>query len=158
MGELLDMIGKAPHPRDTMEAWADGRIHALIVESEANLGWMWKRHLDRMGMQTCLAHGQDAAIAFLQRLPFDVIVMDLVLEGGSALAVADFASYRQPEAKVIFVTNTRFFSDGSIFRHAANACALLHSDAPPEDLAALVEHYGSAPRPDPERTGVTVAP
>jgi len=46
---------------------------------------------------------------------FDVIVLDLALEEGSALAVADFASYRHPDARVIFVTNASFFSDGSIF-------------------------------------------
>ena len=37
---------------------------------------------------------------------------------GVAMAVADFASYRRPEARVIFVTNTSFFSDGSIFAHS----------------------------------------
>lgn len=72
---------------------------------------------------------------------FEIIVLDLVLEGGSALAVADFASYRRPDARVIFVTNTSFFSDGSIFAHSPNACAYVQSEAPPEDLAAMVEHY-----------------
>ncbi len=74
---------------------------------------------------------------------FDIIVLDLVLEDGSALAVADFASYRRPEARVIFVTNTTFFSDGSIFAHSPNACAFVQSETPPEDLAAMVEHYAS---------------
>ncbi|MGI3165128.1 hypothetical protein [Pseudooceanicola sp. 200-1SW] len=146
MGSVTDISTRVPHPREELAAWSDGRIHALIVESEANLGWLWKRHLDRMGVATCLAHGQEAAAAFLHRVPFDVIVLDLVLERGSALAIADLASYLQPEAKVIFVTNTSFFSDGSIFRYATNACALMNSAAPPSDLAALVEHYGSAPR------------
>ena len=146
MGSVTDIMGKCPHPREELEHWPEGKVHALIVESEPNLGWMWKRHLDRLGVATCLAHGQDAAAAFLQRVPFDVIVLDLVLERGSALAIADLANYRQPDAKVIFVTNTSFFSDGSIFQHATNACALVNSAAPPSDLAALVEHYGSAPK------------
>lgn len=146
LGKVVNIAGKCPHPRDEIAEWTHGPVHALIVESEPNLGWLWKRHLDRMGCETCLAHGQDAAIAYLQRVPFDVVVLDLVLEHGSALAVSDFACYRQPDAKVIFVTNTRFFSDGSIFQHACNACALMHSDAPASDLAALVEHYGKAPK------------
>ena len=146
MGKVVDIGGRCPHPRQEIAGWTEGRIHALIVESEPNLGWLWKRHLDRMGAETCLAHGQDTAIAYLQCLSFDVVVLDLVLDHGSALAVSDFASYRQPEAKVIFVTNTSFFSDGSIFQHASNACAMMHSDAPVSDLAALVEHYGRAPK------------
>ena len=69
-----------------------------------------------------------------------------MLANGSALAVSDFASYRRPDARVIFVTNTTFFSDGSIFAHSPNACAFMQSSTPPEDLAAMVEHY-AAPRP-----------
>ncbi len=114
----------------------------LIVESNEALGWLWKRHLERPGHDVTLVHRQDDAIEVLRRRSADVIVLDVVLAGGSAFAVADFASYRRPEAKVVFVTNTTFFSDGSIFSLAPNACAYLQSSTPPEDLAVMVEHYG----------------
>lgn len=86
---------------------------------------------------------QEAAILALCAGDFDIIVLDLVIEEGSALAVADFASYRRPDARVIFVTNTSFFSDGSIFAHSPTACAFVQSAMPPEDLAAMVEHYAA---------------
>ena len=73
-----------------------------------------------------------------------MIVLDLVLGEGSAFAVADFASYRRPQARIIFVTNTTFFSDGSIFSICPNACAYVQSATPPEDIAAMVEHYATA--------------
>ena len=91
---------------------------------------------------TCAA-SQDAATAFLSENAVDIIVLDLVLSEGAALAVADYANYRQPAARVIFVTNTSFFSDGSIFSHSSNARAFLPSTTPPEDLAAMIEHYGT---------------
>jgi len=119
-------------------------MRVLIVESDRDLGWLWKRHLERHGCEVVLVHGQREAVTALQTGALQVIVLDLVLEEGSAFAVADFASYRQPETKVIFVTNTTFFSDGSIFQHAANACAYLQTGTPPEDLAAMVEHFGRA--------------
>lgn len=120
-------------------------MKVLIVESNPDLGGLWQRHLERMGAQVHLAQSQESAILALYGVDFDIIVLDLVLEQGSALAVADFASYRRPDTRVIFVTNTSFFSDGSIFAHSANACAYVQSATPPEDLAALVEHY-AAPR------------
>jgi DNA-binding NtrC family response regulator len=120
-------------------------MNVLIVESNPDLGWLWKRHLERQGAVVTLVCGQEQAIDALCREEFSVIVLDLVLEDGSALAVADFASYRRPGARVIFVTNTSFFSDGSIFAHSPNACAYVQSGTPPEDLAAMVEHY-AAPR------------
>lgn len=119
-------------------------MNVLIVESRPELGALWQRHLERQGMAATLVAGQTEAVSYLSEHDTDIIVMDLVLEDGSALAVADFASYRRPAARVIFVTDTTFFSDGSIFRHASNACAFVQAGTPPEDLAAMVEHYAAS--------------
>jgi DNA-binding NtrC family response regulator len=118
-------------------------MNVLIVESQPELGALWQRHLERQNASVTLVADQEAAITALYRIDFGIIVLDLVLDNGSALAVADFASYRRPDARVIFVTNTSFFSDGSIFAHSTNACAFLQSSTPPEDLAAMVEHYAA---------------
>ena len=118
-------------------------MKVLIVESNPDLGRVWQRYLQRQGAEVTLVETQKAAILALYGTAFDIIVLDLVLETGSALAVADFASYRRPDTHVIFVTNTTFFSDGSIFAHSANACAYVQSSTPPEDLAAMVEHYAT---------------
>jgi DNA-binding NtrC family response regulator len=118
----------------------------LIVESRSALGALWRKHLERQNMEVACVGTQDDATAFIFEHQVDIIILDLVLEESSALAVSDYASYRQPEARVIFVTNTTFFSDGSIFSHSANARAFLPSGTPPEDLAAMVQHYGSERR------------
>ena len=55
--------------------------------------------------------GQVEAIAHLSQEAVDIIILDLVIEEGSALAISDYANYRQPAARVIFVTNTSFFSN-----------------------------------------------
>ncbi|MDQ2090766.1 hypothetical protein [Marimonas arenosa] len=117
-------------------------MKALIVESKRELGLIWKMHLERQEIDTALAVGESDAVAHLQAQETDVLIVDIVLDDGSALAVADFASFRHPRAQVIFVTNTSFFSDGSIFRLCPNACAFLQADTPPEDIAAMAEHYG----------------
>ncbi|QFT57846.1 hypothetical protein FIU94_03325 [Sulfitobacter sp. THAF37] len=117
-------------------------MNVLIVESCAELGQLWKRHLERLGMSVVLRHGQDDAISYLAQHAPQVIILNLVLEEGAALAVADYASYRLPAARVFFVSNTSFFSDGSIFAHVANACALVPVGTPPDDIAAMVEYYG----------------
>ncbi|MEO9685171.1 MAG: response regulator [Tateyamaria sp.] len=117
-------------------------MNVLIVESRPDLALIWTRHLERQGYVVAQAEDQESAVLYLAENQTDIIVLDLVLKQGSALAVADFASYRHPDARVIFVTDTTFFSDGSIFNHASNACAFLPAGTPPEDLAAMVAHYG----------------
>ena len=118
-------------------------MNVLIVESKAELGSLWCRHLERQGATVSVVQTQDQAIEELQQREYDILVLDIVLSEGSALAVADFANYRCPKARVIFVTNTTFFSDGSIFAHSSNACAYVKTETPPEDLAAIVEHYAA---------------
>ena len=116
-------------------------MDVLIVESQAELGNLWKSCLQRQGMKVRLVGDQGQAFEALRNSDFDIIILDLVLADGQALSIADYASYRRPKARVIFVTNTSFFSDGSIFQLSGNACAFVQSETPPEDLAAMVEHY-----------------
>ena len=118
-------------------------LKILIVECQPELGQLWQGHLERQGMQVTCVATQNAATDFLAINDTDIIILDLVLGNGSALAVADYANYRQPKARVIFVTNTSFFSDGSIFAHVANARAFIPLATPPDDLTAMVEHFGS---------------
>ncbi|MEM6309371.1 MAG: response regulator [Pseudomonadota bacterium] len=118
-------------------------MKVLIVQSAFEIGRLWQNHLRRHGMDVQVVESQDRATASIVTFDPDIIILDLVLKRGSALAVADFANYRAPDAQVIFVTNTSFFSDGSIFTHAANACAFVQTATPPDDLAAMVEHYAA---------------
>lgn len=116
----------------------------LIVANNPQLSRIWARHLERLNHRVDTVHSQDEAVTVLAEQTADVIVLDLTLEDGSALAVADYASYRRPEARIVFVTNSTFFSDGSIFNHIPNAAALVQEETPPDDLAAIVEYHGRA--------------
>ena len=118
-------------------------MDVLIVESQPDLGSLWKACLERRDMKVTLATSQSQAFAALSAHSFEMIILDLILADGQALAIADYASYRRPDARIIFVTNTSFFSDGSIFQLSSNACAFVQSATPPEDLATMVQHYAT---------------
>lgn len=116
----------------------------LIVESAPERAALWQENMEAAGLTVVLAKSQEAAVRALQTHPISMILMNLDLVDGSALAVADFANYRRPEIKVIFLTESGMLSDGSIFMHAGNACAILPVSTPPSDLAMMVEHYRQA--------------
>ena len=118
-------------------------MKVLIVESECELGLIWQRALERLGVKVVLVTDQATAVQALRDQSFELIILDLVLENGSAFAISDFANYRRPAAQVMFVTNTSFFSDGSIFQHCSNACAYVQSATAPEDIAMMVTHYAA---------------
>jgi len=119
-------------------------MDVLIVESQPELGNLWKSCLERNGLEVALATNQSQAFSALSSFDYGIIILDLILADGQALAIADYASFRRPDARIIFVTNTSFFSDGSIFELSSNACAFVQSATPPEDLASMVHHYANA--------------
>ncbi|KAF0675518.1 hypothetical protein [Profundibacterium mesophilum] len=116
----------------------------LLVESDANLSWLWSRQLERAGCRVLCAQDADGATACLREAEIGVVILSLALGEGDALAVADFAAYRRPEAKIIPITSRRFFSDGSVFGMIPNVAMSVNAHTAPEDLAAIVTHYGAA--------------
>jgi CheY-like chemotaxis protein len=135
----LEYMGKV----ETSFGSTEKQMNILIVENNPNLGALWANHLCRLSLDVTLASDQDSAVELLQENDWGLIILNLVLENGSAFAVADYAAYKAPDTKVLFVTNTSFFSDGSIFEHIPNACGLLQSGTPPQDLAAIAEHHAT---------------
>jgi DNA-binding NtrC family response regulator len=119
-------------------------INVLIVESDVALAGLWSGHLARMKCAVDLTSTSEEACDRIRERRYNVIILDLDLKDGGALSVADYAELFHPEARVIFVTNTTFFSDGSIFQFFNNACAFLPSATDPADLAQMVNHYGAA--------------
>jgi len=116
-------------------------MKVLVIESDADLGALWTRHLERLGNDVILAPTEKEAIDRLRFVAFDVLVLDITTKDASVLAISDFATYRNPDVAIIIVTANSFFSDGSIFELIPNARGYLHSPIKPDDLA-LVEHYG----------------
>lgn len=117
-------------------------MHILIVESKTELGLLWQRHLQRQGHRVDRSETADQATSAIASTSYDVILMDLVLDRGSSLGVADYARLRQPETNLVFVTDSTFFSAGMLFAASPNARTLVRSETDPGDLAAIVEYYG----------------
>jgi CheY-like chemotaxis protein len=118
-------------------------VQVLIVEPNRDLARIWAGFLARQGLVCTIACSAGEAIDVLRAREFDAMVLDMELDGGEAISVADFATYRNPEIPIIAVTARGFFSDSAIFQLVPNARGLLRSPLRPEDMAALVEHYAA---------------
>lgn len=116
----------------------------LILAENPNLANVWARHLERQKHTVVVTSYEAEAIELIRDHEPKVIVIDLMLKSGSAFSVADYVSYRSPDTKIVFVTRTRFFSDGSLFKHVPNTAAIVQENAPPGDLAEIVAYHGRA--------------
>ena len=106
-------------------------MNVLIVENKRHLAELWRRALEPLGAHVDITSSQDQVSDMAAVETNHIVVLDLILDEGSMFAVADFMNYRQPDAQVIFVTNTSFFPEGSIFQFFSNACAYLQSEQRP---------------------------
>jgi len=118
-------------------------LRVLIVEDNADLAAVWAGFLGRQGMVCTIAATPDDAYAALRASDFDALILDMEVSESEAVAVADFATYRNPNIPIIAVTARNFFSDGLLFQLIPNARGHLRRPLRLEDMAAIVEHYGS---------------
>jgi DNA-binding NtrC family response regulator len=117
-------------------------VQILIVQPSLELAGVWARFLDRRGMRATLAATAAEAYEALRQCSYGALVLDMEMPAGEAIAVADFATYRDPGVPIIAVTADGFFSDSAIFELIPNARGLLRVPLKLDDMAALVEHYG----------------
>lgn len=120
-------------------------MRVLIVENCAELGALWKAHLERLDVYVDVVRSQEDAVEALAENEYNILILDMDLKEGSPSAVADYASYRRPDTKAILVTASSFFSDGSVFRYMPNACVMVPNSTLPSDMVALVDYHARAP-------------
>ena len=116
-------------------------MNVLIVESTGVRAKQWADHLGDLCTLLTAAPTRADAVEALRNVDYDAIVLDLSLAEGTALMIADYAAYRQPWARVIFVTRGAGSEDGWLFENYANARGVTSADVAPQDLAAMVDYY-----------------
>ncbi|RMF34880.1 MAG: response regulator [Alphaproteobacteria bacterium] len=116
-------------------------MKVLIVEHNADLARIWARFLQRNDVEVDLAHSQAEAIKLLRFNHYDALVLQLILPDGGAIAISDYATYRNPEVPIITVTNSGFFSDGSVFNLIPNVRSMMSTPLRPGDLMAMIDHF-----------------
>ena len=117
-------------------------MKVMILETDENIGSIWQRHMERCGVESKLVINEEDAIEHLQMYAVDVLVINLLAEVGSSLALTDLATYKNPNIAIIAVTSRNFFSDGSIFDVVPNMRSVFQTPVKVDDLTAMVQHYG----------------
>ncbi len=117
-------------------------MRVLIFDEAGELSCRWQSDLRQRGHDASRETTCDAALSGLRSQRPDVIVANLAPLPADAFLLADIAAVFTPQTRVVFVTQTQEFADGSVFRLAQNACAQVPDTIPPGDLTALVEYHG----------------
>ena len=121
-------------------------MNVLVVEDDPNLGSLWGEVLENAGHDVLQVDTEATALTLLQAKSYDLVVLDLCIEGRKALGVATLATYRNPSCKVVVISGSADFSRQTLFAMSPAVAAALHKPVDIEDLVEVCELVGANDR------------
>ncbi|MEM7241141.1 MAG: hypothetical protein AAF429_03050 [Pseudomonadota bacterium] len=113
----------------------------LIFENKRKTGLIWQRFLARHGCNVRLTRSIDETASALSTGGIHVFIVDATEDMNAITTLSDLAQFYNPDISIIAVTSGMFFADGSVFELIPNIRSCISTEIPPEDLAAMVEHF-----------------
>ncbi|MEX0312314.1 MAG: response regulator [Tateyamaria sp.] len=121
----------------------------LVLEDDPGLQFTFSEALEQDGHEVRIASSNEQAMAELRRCKPDVLLLDLMIDGGLSTDVANYAGYCAPNAEVIFVTGSGLFPKGELFSMSRNARMVLRKPVDLTELTTMVSHVAPADDPVP---------
>lgn len=95
----------------------------LIVDDDALIRMVFKCAAESFHVKTTFAPSAQEAVALLRKQKFDIIFLDMKLEGGAdGMEVLSFINAAQPESNVVIMSGSVSLHD---IMHEANALGVL---------------------------------
>jgi DNA-binding NtrC family response regulator len=91
------------------------RAHLLIVEDDPEMLDLLRKVLEKEGYRVSLAADSHEATAWLSKIPFDLVVTDMVMPDNGGLELLQVIRASQPALPVIIITA---FGDWGTYSHA----------------------------------------
>ncbi|WP_147104035.1 response regulator [Tateyamaria sp. syn59] len=119
----------------------------LVLEDDPGLQFTFSEALEDAGHEVHIASDNEEAMNELRRCNPDVLLLDLMVDGGLSTDVANYAGYSAPDAEVIYVTGSGLFAKGELFNMTQNARMVLRKPVDLRELITMVGHVapGSVP-------------
>ena len=114
----------------------------LILEDDKILAQVFCDALDDAGHTVTVTHRNDDAIAVMTESKFDLLVVDLLIDGETSIPVLDFANFTLPKAEVILITGSGLFPRGEMHYSISGVSYRIQKPVKLGDLVSLVEHFG----------------
>ena len=112
----------------------------LLLEDDPGLQFTYCEALEDAGHDVHVASDNDQAMCQLRRCTPDVLLLDLMIQGGLSTDVANYAGYAAPEAEVIYMTGSGLFPKGELFGMSQNARMVLRKPVDMTELTNMVAH------------------
>ncbi|MEL6808914.1 MAG: response regulator [Pseudomonadota bacterium] len=112
----------------------------LVLEDDLGLQFVLREALGTAGHTVHVASDNEGAMRHLRRHTPDVLLLDLMIDGGLSTDVANYAIYSAPDAAVIFMTGSGLFPKGELFGMARNARWVLRKPIDIDELKTMITH------------------
>jgi DNA-binding NtrC family response regulator len=117
-------------------------MKVLVVQDDPNVQSLWAQSLEGSGHEIRVSDTESGALQALQSTGFDVVLLDLCMNGRNSLGVATMATYRNARCKVVVVSGSAVYSQKKLFAMSPAVAAALRKPVDIEDLMAVCERVG----------------
>lgn len=124
-------------------------MKALVVQDDPNVQGLWVASLREAGHEAQAVYTEAAALSALKTSSFDLVLLDLCVNGRNSIGVATLATYRNAMCKVVVVSGSAVFSEKKLFAMSPAVAAALRKPVDIEDLMVACERVGCADRTAP---------
>lgn len=111
-------------------------MHALVVEDDQCLAFVWCETLREWGFMTKHVHSCQEAFSILLTEKYDLVLLDLFVSDGPTIAICHLIKMRTPNTKVIAITGSTVCPHGEHI-DVLSADYFLRKPTPPEELGAI---------------------
>jgi len=115
------------------------RSRVLLVENEASTREIFHTIIEHAGFHVCDAAGYEQAVPLLEK-PFDLALVDLVLDGKSGIELLKYIHHHQPNCPVIIVS-AYASKDNTIKALREGAVDYLEKPVTPYELNHVIKHW-----------------
>jgi len=122
---------------DTLSTYTDRKARLLVVDDEANLRVALRKHLSLMGYHVAEAASGTEALELLDRVSYDLMVLDLHLPGIDGVEVMKRARQVRPEMSIVVLTGHASL-ESAIAAVKTNAADYMLKPADIDDFAAVI--------------------
>lgn len=121
-------------------------MRILVVENDAATRSEWLRAVDRPGCLAVAVRTSSQASHMMRFNPFDLMVLSLALESGSALPLAHYAAKSWPKMRVIAVRGEDDPEEDALEALAQSITCTVDRPAAAAHLSKIAETAAQRPR------------
>lgn len=119
------------------------KLNVLILENDADLCLILTEALTDEGHDVVVCHTLSEGIDRVSEHVFDVLLLDVFLDIGTSLGVANYGSFASPGTQIIFMSGSSRIDGNELYEKCRDTAYFFRKPVQLADLLDVIRHIAS---------------